>query len=443
MIRALVLAAAILAALPSSADVTAFVDVAVVPMDRERVLPHQTVLVEDRAITAVGPLAEIAVPAGAARIEGHGAYLLPGLADMHAHILFNDDLALMIAGGVTTMLHMGHAPDSMVATARDRIAAGKLVGPRLFFGFMIDGSPDYAEMFVSTPEEARSVVRLAKTNRYDFIKVYNGVTKPEFEAFVDEGRKLGLPVVGHAVRAEGVRLPAGLEMGQLMVAHAEEFVYTAFDNGTDEDKIPGVVEAVRKTGAYVTATLSTFEAILKCWGRPDSVTAALQAPESMVLSPQARLDWRNSDYQRRPIEKAPILVESLAFQRHLVKAFADAGVPILAGTDSPTVPGLMPGFSIHEELRNLSQSGLSNYQALSAATRVPGEFILKAHPDAAHFGEVAVGMRADLMLARGNPLQALDVLRHPLGVMADGRWFSEKELKALLDDRQQRYRHLY
>jgi imidazolonepropionase-like amidohydrolase len=382
------------------------------------------------------------VPDGAVRIEGHGAYLMPGLADMHTHVTAKEDLELLVANGVTAMLQMGRAPPSMVDHGRERIAAGKWVGPRLFFAFMVDGTPEYSEFFVSDPDEARSVVRLAKTNRYDFIKVYNNVTKPEFEAFIDEGRKLGIPVVGHAVRAEGVGLPGGLQMGQMMVAHAEEFVYTAFDNGTDESKIPAVTQAVRETGAYVTATLSTFEAISRAWGKPAEVAKSLKMPEALYMSPQARAGWQTSDYQYRSLEKAPMIAASLVFQRHLVKAFADGGVPILTGTDTPTVPGLVPGFSLHDELRNLSLAGLSNYQVLVAATKAPGEFIHKAHPDAARFGQVSVGMRADLLLVKGNPLEQLETVNHPLGVMADGRWFSAQDLKALLEKLKQRYQHL-
>jgi len=445
--RRLVLSLALaLAAFAARADepgkAAAFVDVTVVPMDEARTLPHQTVLVENGAITAIGPVASVTVPEGMPRIEGHGAYLMPGLADMHTHIEAKEDLGLLVANGVTAILHMGRAPPGMVDKGRERIAAGKWVGPRLFFGFMVDGTPDYSEFFVSSPDEARSVVRLAKTNRYDFIKVYNSVSKPEFEAMIDEGRKLGIPVIGHAVRAEGVGLPEGLRMGQMMVAHAEEFIYTAFGNGTDEGKIPEVTAAVRETGAYVTATLSTFEAIVRYWGRPDQVAAALKMPEALYLSPQARVDWQDSDYQRRPLEKVPMLQSYLVFQRHLIKAFTDAGVPVLAGTDTPTVPGLVPGFSIHDELRNLSLAGLSNYQVLAAATKTPGEFILKAHPDAARFGQVAVGMRADLLLLQSDPLQNLGALERPLGVMADGRWYSQKDLKALLERLKQRYRHL-
>ena len=441
LLLSLVLAASALAASADDrAKVAAFVDVTVVPMDKERLLPHQTVLVENGAITAIGPA--VAVPEGARRIDGHGAYLMPGLADMHTHIMAKEDLGLLVANGVTAMLQMGRAPPGMVDKGREKIAAGTLVGPRLFFAFMVDGTRDYSEFFVENADEARSVVHLAKTNRYDFIKVYNSVTKPEFEAFIDEGRKLGIPVIGHAVRAEGVGLPHGLEMGQMMVAHAEEFVYTAFDNGTDESKIADVVEAVRRTGAYVTATLSTFESIVRFWGKPAEVASALKDPEALYLSPEERVGWQASDYQFRSLDKVPMLTGYLTFQRHLVKAFADAGVPILTGTDTPTVPGLVPGFSLYGELAALSRAGLSNYQALAAAIKAPGEFILKAHPDAAHFGQVAVGMRADLLLVSDNPLEKLEAVKQPLGVMADGRWFARKDLADLLEKRKQRYLHL-
>ena len=72
---------------PSAPPSVAFVDVSVVPMDDARILAAQTVVVRGGSIVAMGPAGQIAVPAGARRIDGRGKYLMPGLADMHAHLL--------------------------------------------------------------------------------------------------------------------------------------------------------------------------------------------------------------------------------------------------------------------------------------------------------------------------------------------------------------------
>ncbi len=207
--------------------VTAFVDVHVIPMDRDRVLDHQTVLVSGTQIAAVGSVRSTRIPPDAMRIEGHGTvYVLPGLSDMHTHVMRPEDLLPYVANGVTTILHMGGAPAEFVGSVPRQIEAGDLIGPQVFFAFMVDGSPALSRFHVGTPEQARAAVQVAKANGYSFMKVYNNLTADEFAAIVDEGRKQNLPVIGHGVRAVG--LPKALFEGQVMVAHAEEFFYCVF-----------------------------------------------------------------------------------------------------------------------------------------------------------------------------------------------------------------------
>lgn len=411
---------------------TAFIDVHVVPMDAERVLDHQTVLISNGTIIALGPEADVKVPADAQRIAAAGKWLLPGLADMHVHVNFEDDLALFIVNGVTTALHMGGAPSQMVNFDRRAISSGELVGPQLFFGFMVDGKADGRRDYVSTPKQARATVDFAKANNYEFIKVYNSLTKPEFAAIVEEARRLNMAVIGHGVRAVG--LPAALREGQVMVAHAQEFLYTAFANKTDDDAIPAVVISTRDSKAWVTPNLSGFASFAKQWGRPEVVAEFLHQPEVAYLSPQTRLDWSASDYQFR----RGSITEELVFLRRFTKALSDAGVPLLTGTDTP-LPGLLPGYSEHDDLRELVEAGVTPYQALVAATRSPGQFIKKFVPGAEPFGVVTVGMRADLLLVQENPLMNLETLRKPSGVMAHGRWFDSAMLANLLEDRRKRY----
>jgi imidazolonepropionase-like amidohydrolase len=345
---------------------------------------------------------------------------------MHTHVLSQDELPPYVANGVTTILHMGAAPAYMPNLLREENANGDIVGPQIFFSLLIVGDAD----------DARLVVRIAKRNRYDFIKVYNGVTKPEFDAFVDEGRKLGLPVIGHGVRA--VSLPEGPFAGQVMVAHAEEFLYTAFHDKTDAAAIPALIEAVKRSAAYVTPNLSTFETIARQWGKPAEVTKFLRAKEAPYVSSEMRLHWIESNYMKRKGN----LDEDLAFLRTLTGAMSKAQIPLLTGTDSPIIPGMFPGFSIHEDLRTLVQAGLTRFEALSAATRTPGAFIRRTKPEAPHFGTVAVGHRADLVLVEKNPLGALETLKTPLGVMTGGRWYARAKLAALMKSMRSRYEDL-
>lgn len=414
----------------------AFVDVNVLPMDRQHVLPHQTVLVQDTAILRVGPLKSVSVPEGALRIEGHGtAYLVPGLSDMHVHVSKPDDLALYVANGVTTVLHMGGDPVAAAGVISRGIESAAIASPRIFFAFKLHGGGE--GLTVATPELARGAVQLAKANGYDFIKVYNELSPPVFAAIVDEAKKQGMAVVGHGVRSVG--LPKALFEGQVMVAHAEEFLYTAFENKADRTRIESVVADTRRSGAYVTTTLSTNEAITRQWGRPAQVEEYLRDPRAALMTPNVRADWVNASYARADKPASAKAEDVLAFLGEFADALQAKGVPLLTGTDSPAVPGMYPGYSIHDELRALVKAGLSPFDALSAATRTPGEFIASTVPGAQRFGTVTKGLRADLVLVDKNPLASLETLKTPLGVMKAGRWFTRAQLAALLEQNKSKY----
>ena len=444
LVRLVALIAAALCAGPSlAADapaITAFVNVNVVPMDRERVLHGQTVIVEGGRIAAIGR--GLKVPAGATVIDGAGRYLSPGLADMHNHSDTREDLALFLANGVTTMLNMGEAKNSFVGRTRLAVDRGEVPGPRVLAALAVDGSPQYGHLVVATPEDARAAVRLAKANGYAFIKVYNNLTPEVFAALVAAAKAEGLAVVGHGVSSVG--LEKQLEAGQAMVAHAEEFFYTFFtppgapqtDAVPDPNRIPEAIALLKRTGAFVVADLHNYATIAGQFGKPEVVAGYLAMPEARYLSPADRVSWANSGYQKRNAD----LSGRVAFLRIFIKAMANAGVPLMSGGDAPSIPGLVPGFSVHRNLAMLEQAGLSRFQILSLATRVPGELVNRYAPGAAPVGTVTVGSRADLVMTDANPLDGLGTLERPAGVMANGRWFDAAELNAMIEGVASKYR---
>lgn len=419
---------------------TAFIHVNVVPMDRERVLRDQTVVVVDGKVVAVG--SRVAIPKDAQRIDGHGtAWLSPGLADMHTHSESKQDLAVYLSQGVTTVLQMGGARAGFVDKTVPAVNRGAIPGPHVYTSFLVDGNTDYNGFVVKTPDEARAIVGLAKTNGYDFIKVYVGLAPDVFDALADEGRKRGLPLVGHGVTA--VRLERQLAQGQALVAHAEEFFYTFYtpagveetDTPPDESRIPDAVALAKKYGATATADLSTYAAIAHQIQHPEYIAAILARPEAALLSPNDRMAWQASGY----FAKTAKLDAKLAFLKKMVKAMADGGVELVAGTDAPAVPGMLPGFSLHEDLDDLEAAGLTRFEVLTAATRAPGAFIARTK-GGEPFGLVAAGYRADLVLTSANPLDSLATLRSPLGVMANGQWHDGAALTALADRVREQYR---
>lgn len=448
--RLALLAAAILGLAPAWADDAAksappviFIHVNLVPMDSERVVPDQSVLVENGTIVKIA--SDIPAPAGATVIDGHGTYYLtPGLADMHIHSSTMRDMALFLSTGVTTVLNMGGARASFMDSHVPKLNRGEEPGPHFYAGFVVDGTPEYGQFVVATPEEARGMVSIAKTNGYDFIKVYNNIAPDTFQAFIDEGKRQGIPVIGHGVTRVG--LEKQFEAGQIMVAHTEEYFYTVFfppgdtsNRPPNTDQIGPAIAFTKKSGAYVTADLNTYLTIARQWARPDVVASMLKVPHVELVDPDDRIRWRFEGYDKRDGS-----VDLRAqFLRVFSKALADSGVPLITGTDVPTIPGLVPGYALHEDMAALEAAGLTRYQVLTAATRTPGEFMEKAKPDIQPFGTIEEGSRADLILSSGNPLDDLKTLERPLGVMATGRWYDAAALKALQDEVLDQYREAF
>ena len=439
-IAALALSLAALSVTAQAAPPIAFVHVNLVPLAVDGVLLDQTVLVDAGRIQAVGKA--VAIPAGATVIDGRGtAYLCPGLADMHTHSDTRADMAVYLANGVTSVLNMGEASNSFVGRTKPAANRVEIASPHIYTAMRVDGSPRYGSFVVATPDEARWAVRLARTNGHDFMKVYNDLSPAAFDALVDETRLQGLPIVGHGITRVGLRRQ--LAAGQLMVAHAEEFLYTVFDIDTSKDEnaapddaqIPAVVDLVKRSRAFVTADLATYATIARQWGKPAVVDAFLRASESHYVSPQDRISWRLDDYASRPGK----LDDRLAFLARFVKAMSDAGVPLITGTDAPAIPGMAPGFSLHDDMDRLVAAGLSRQQVLVAAARAPGEMMSRAFPGQVPFGTVTPSARADLVLSAANPLDDLATLRSPLGVMAGGRWFDQAQLHDLLGNVARRY----
>jgi hypothetical protein len=242
-----------------------------------------------------------------------------------------------------------------------------------------------------------------------------------------------MPVAGHGVTSVG--LEKQMAAGQLLVAHTEEFMYTVFSQppaGQDDrpppvEEIPRVIESIRKTGAFVTADLNTYATIARQWGRPDVVTGFLKRPESRYVSPNDRIAWRDDGYVRR----TGSLDGRVVFLARFTKVMADADVPLVAGTDAPSIPGLVSGIALHDDLQALAGAGLTPYQVLATATRTPGRMIAQNVPGTTPFGTIAVGNRADLVLVNKNPFVELGTLRQPAGVMANGRWYDRQALDRL------------
>lgn len=426
--------------------------VTVVPMTAQGgALPDSAVLVRDGRIAYVGPARNAPNSSKARRIDGRGKWLMPALADMHVHIendrmmrgLFGasavpigtvrtqDVLTPYVANGVLQVMNMSSDPDTIAQ--RDAVESGAVVGPHIALAAMVDGDPPLQSPVLTqiavTPSDGRQIVRSMKWSGYDVVKVYGALTPEVFDAVVDEAVKQKMKVAGHIPGLGKTPVERFFRPGYGMVAHAEEFTR----EGMKDADIPRYVEMARRNGTWLTSTLALDETILAQTRDPDVLKSLSGFP---YLHPTAWPMWfqMNRYFSRRSPERIAALENQVRYTRLVVKAFVDGGVPVVAGTDT-LVPGMAPGFALHDELAALVRAGLSNEQALASATRLPAEWLGVADDR----GVAAEGKRADLLLLDADPLADVANTRRISAVIANGRYLPRAELDAMMADLAKRY----
>ncbi|HYR28582.1 MAG TPA: amidohydrolase family protein [Thermoanaerobaculia bacterium] len=426
----------------------AFVHASVIPMDGERVLRDHTVLVEGRTIVAVGPSATVRIPARARRIDAQGRYLLPALADMHVHqvtavwgmmlpaearvpndrIPYERFLFPYIANGVTLVQELSATAEDIAL--RNRIRDGELLGPRMILAPMIDGPqkawPPPLSTWVATPDEARAAVRRAKADGCDKIKVYSFLSRESYDAIVDEAKKLGMDVIGHVPMELSVEYV--LDAGQKLIAHSEELAKHT-DGDYSAARIDMFANQLARRGVWLVPTLVTTTSILEQF---DDAAKVLARPEAVYYNdPLQQGVWTfvsQNLYGTIPPEARERLRNDFEkFQLPLVRSLHQKGGKLLAGSDS-ILPGLVPGFALHRELRELVGAGLTPYEALRTATVNPFEYL--GESDRA--GTIATGKQSDLLLVDANPLEDIAAASRVAGVLVRGRWIGEEEIRVTM-----------
>lgn len=407
----------------------AFVDVTVLPMDAERMLPGHTVLVQGDRIVAVGPKARVTIPPGTRQIDGAGKFLLPGLAEMHGHNpavgsppeLFERVFFLFVANGVTTVRSMLGFPGQL--EWREKARRGEITAPNLYLaGPSFTGGGPAA---TTTPQQAVERVRAQKAEGWDLLKVHPGLKPEVYDALAATAQELGLEFSGHIPAAVG--LVRAIERGQRTVDHLDGYIehLEARDGPVDPAKLAAIVQLTRDAGTWVVPTMVLWETIL---GAADA--SELAALPELRYMPRAMVDAWRAGYQRRitaPNFNAAQAKQIAANRRVLLKALADGGVRILFGTDAPQQYSV-PGFSVHRELKAMEAAGMARFAILQSATKNVGDYYRAV--DA--FGLVAPGQRADLLLLTANPLADLGNVAKRAGVMVRGKWIPEAEIQARL-----------
>lgn len=410
----------------------------------DEVLHDHTVLVRNGRIERVGPSAYLFAPEDTTRIDGSGCTLLPGLCDMHVHLLPSridaadgvpDEatawlqaeayLKRLLDAGLTTVRNMAGTPWHLLV--RDAVNTGRIAGPRIVTSgpiletrFTFPALAVFGQL-VTTVDEGRAAVREQARAGYDFIKVYNDLDAEIYDAIVATARELGLPVAGHVPFGKG--LFGALAARQDSIEHFRSYDF-ALDlrKPTGKERFVGwlhtsparmreLAERTAEAGSWNVPTLVIEEALARsAMGKTET------EPWIESLTPLGDL---TSVFTPAALTA---IAEGLPMRQQLLAEMDRSGARLLAGSDCPGC-GLIPGRSLHRELQLMVDAGLSPLRALSAATANAAEYLGLGGQQ----GQIVEGQRADLLLICGDLSSDLTTLSNVRGVATAGRWHAPKE----------------
>ncbi|MBU0825898.1 MAG: amidohydrolase family protein [Alphaproteobacteria bacterium] len=450
-------------AAPKQADVI-IRHVTLVDVAAAKVLAEQAVVLRGEDIVAVGPDNRIAREwRGERRVEGKGKFLIPGLWDMHVHFgggpdLIDENKALLplyVANGITTIRDAsGDLPDQVLGW-RGEIAGGRLFGPRLLTsGAKIEGIKPLWKGTIEVGSEAdvdAALIRLKDSDKVDFVKITDSTLKPELFLYaLGKAKALGLRTSGHIPMALTVQ--QAVDAGISSIEHLD-YAYNAgakdeaaiaadfasgridraeanrrLDAGFDRDTAMAAYRRFAAQGVFVTPTLNGSRIIAYLDRDDHSKDAGLA-----YVGPKLRktYDWR--------VERAAKADTAAIAARHkqiedvgtILPMLAEAGVPIIAGTDAGFLNSFnYPGFGLHDEMALFVEKGLTPAQALASAARAgPAWFGWLDR-----YGAIKPGMAADLVLLTRNPLDDIAATRAIDTVIMRGKLHDRAGLDTMLAD---------
>ncbi len=415
--------------------------VQVIPMDQEKVLTNQVVVIKDGKVLQMGDARSVKYSKEALVIDGNGKYLMPGLTEMHAHVPPVNDIEpiketvlLFALKGVTTIRGMlGHP---LHLQLREQLQKGTIVGPRFY-----TSGPSINGQTAATAANAEKLVRDEKSAGYDFLKLHPGLTKENFAIIAKTAKEVNIPFAGHVSWDVGVW--RAIDAGYASIDHMDGFVESlvpGIENITEQQaglfglfighkadttRIPKLVNALREHHIWVVPT----QCIPERWFSPDRSPESLgAAPEMIYMPPSTVNNWVNTKKTllANPAYQPEQVKQFIQLRRKLIYDCYKGGVGMLLGSDAPQVFDV-PGFSLQHELQYLVDAGLTPYEALRTGTVNPATYFKL--PD---MGVVKKGAMADLILLSGNPLKDISQVGNIEGVVLDGKWLSKEYINASL-----------
>jgi imidazolonepropionase-like amidohydrolase len=388
----------------------------------------QTVVVSDRKIVDVGAQGEIKIPAGARVIDGKGKFLIPGLWDMHVHLLWEPAIdtlfPLCIANGVTGVRDMHtHFSFEQIHRWQREVEEGKRVGPRFVYaGPILDGPQPIwpGSIAVANAEAGRKAVRDVKANGSSYVKVYERLPREAYFSIADEAKKQGIPFVGHV---PGSITPAeASDAGQKSIEHLSHYLENCNTGNVlsyDASKAAALFEKFWKNHTWQCPTLIVTQTTT--FGREDRIA---KDPRRKYFTPTILSRVGFDDSKRDWDFTLKFWTEEQKLMRDMLKTNLD----VLAGTDTPIVRNV-PGFTLHDELKLLVEAGYATNQALAAATSNPARFLGMENS----MGSIEKGKAADLVLLNADPMEDIANTTKIEAVVADGRLYDRKALDKLLE----------
>jgi imidazolonepropionase-like amidohydrolase len=428
--------------LTGSESIYAITDVAIVDVENSITVPGQTVIVVGDKIHQIGGQGTLDISKDAVSIDGHGLYLMPGLVDAHVHYFDAPVFGrVLIANGVLLVRDMG-MPNDYILKLRDELNRGEMFGPEMIAtGAILDGNPPLipsTSIGIQTPEEGRVAVQKQREAGVDMIKVYSALDKDVFLAIVDEAKKLGLKVVGHIPDSIYIEdaAEAGLQssehwfgFGNVIAKLLEEpvkFTFTGLGSDigyllrlgeVDSQAMQNFYQRLRASGLTVDPTVVT----LKNWPNVDSLETS-SLPNGEYISQNLLSMWKS---QWAGQTEYPDIIWQTWVQ--MVKEMNQAGIPLMVGTDL-MCPGIVPGYSVHEEMAIWQEAGIPAAAVLRSATLVPAQFMGLGE----RLGSIREGKTASMVLVRANPLEDIHNAQQIEGVFLRGEYFSREDLDRLL-----------
>ncbi|MHA4843431.1 amidohydrolase family protein [Flavitalea antarctica] len=416
-----------------------FKNVNVIAMDSDRVITNQTVVTRNGKIVSVSDGSKARVAKNALIIDGKDKYLMPGLAEMHAHVPPVDDiepmknvLMLFALNGVTTIRGMLGHPRHL--ELRAKIRSGEIPGPHFY-----TSGPSFNGSTVKTKEEATARVKEQKKAGYDFLKIHPGLTLENFNAVARTAKEENIPFAGHVPFAVGVW--KAIDAGYATIDHMDGFVEslvpgldTIPENRTglfgtfigyraDTSRIKTLITGLKNRRIWVVPT----QALAERWIAPGAEADMLaNAPEMVYMDEQTVSDWVKSkkNLVGNPAYNPEQVNEFLKIRRQIIAACNRGGAGLLLGSDGPQVFNV-PGFSVHHELRYLVDAGLTPFEAIKTGTVNVGQFYNEPLQ-----GTIKAGAPSDLVLLSGNPLEDIDQTKNIEGVMIGARYMNKPYIEA-------------